>query len=270
MLSIFLAGCINIKPTYKREKIIEEIKKITQEEFSLKNVVVKEVKNTLYVYAPFKRILNDDLTWDEDVLKKTRYLSLTINRVLLSVDSPPEFYVIIISDIEHLGADFVQIGYFPDLKKFYMNYISYSQLSQRIITRPYLTPYALGDEEGKHIKYVDIKFADFLCGLISQYIQKFLQKRYAHQISLKEVAVNYKDKTIYLNIDADARYAQNIEEALPLEEILKIVAYYLKIYDFWNILGADLSLKGKTVKFLSRSSLRKIETFSQLPNLSNE
>lgn len=270
LLNTFFCACSKIEPTFKREDIKEEIKKICIEEFSMDNVVVNESGDTLFIYAPFERVLNDSWEWREDIIDKSRQLFLSISRVILSTDNPPEFYVVIISDIGNLGADFVQVGYIDDLRKFYLAFISNEEFQGRVLVKSYPNPYALGDVEGKHLTYIDIGFEEFFAELVAQYVLRFLQENYRFKLDVENVWGEFRGKVLRIVIKGITKIDERPENIVPLEKILKICAFYLRAYEFKECAGLEIYFNEVMLQHYSRASIEKVKSPSRLLLLREE
>ena len=103
-LLILLSACA-IPPTYSRKDISATIKRICKDEFNLQ-VTVWDYGDTVWVYAPMKLVddegklnITKDNRWKEEVSEDMRKISVSLNRVFLSIDKPPKFYCFIRSNI---------------------------------------------------------------------------------------------------------------------------------------------------------------------------
>jgi len=258
---LFFCACA-IPPTYKRRNVREEIKKICKKEFNI-NVVVKDVGETIWIYAPFKSILNKDLKIKDEVIDKMRKISLSISRVLLSLDKPPKFYVTVVSDIYETGADIIEIVNFEDLKKFFLFYISDEELADRTVIKSYFNLSALGDETGTHIPVHDIDFEEFLCELMVNKLSMYFTNKKIEGI--KEIKCDFDGDfyEIYLETtDENFKLTEPI-----LKDILKIFKFFIKIYEYKDFLGIKIYLNNKELEFFSFKSLENIKPPLRLKSL---
>ena len=150
--------------TYSRKNIEKAIKIICRDEFGIE-VKVSPAGETVWIYAPFKKLITEDGQWNQEALEDRRKIFLVLGRVFLSMDNPPKFYCLLASGIEGIGFDSYTIGLISDLIKFNTGFISLGDWDKRIAFFSFPNPQALGDTEGKHMQAYDIQpaeFADYL------------------------------------------------------------------------------------------------------------
>lgn len=163
LLLFFLLSC-TIPPTYTRDNIEKAIQDVCRDEFSIKARAAL-AGDTIWVYAPFKKLVTEDGQWEEKSLKDIRQIFHFLSRILLSMDVPPKFYCLLAADIEKVGIDTYTIGFIPDLIKFDMGFISLKERDERVAFFSLFNPRALGDTEGEHMQEYDIppdEFAGYL------------------------------------------------------------------------------------------------------------
>lgn len=163
LLLFFFLAC-TIPSTYTRDNIEKTIEDICRNKF---NVEVKAVLagDTIWVYAPFKKLAAESGQWEEKTLEVIREIFHSLGRVSLSMDNPPKFYCLLASNIEKMGIDTYTIGFIPDLVKFDMGFISIKERDARIAFLSFANPQALGDTQGSHMQPYDIppeEFAGYL------------------------------------------------------------------------------------------------------------
>ncbi|MBN2120873.1 MAG: hypothetical protein JW734_07465 [Candidatus Omnitrophica bacterium] len=263
-LLVLLSSCIQIESTYKRENIEESVKKICKEEYSLE-VDVQEVKDTIWIYAPLESLTTEEGSLDEEANEKIGNIVLSLQRVLLSIDKPPNFYVFVSSDIKKVGADLILIGFVPDIVKFQLRFISRDEFFQRRFLKFIINPLALGDSEGKHLKRFDIDLVYFMGLLIEQkIINTFARGDWASFFEVKVFRTSFDDTSKDFNIKIDIEGTTEPVAGLPdpFEETLKACSFYIhKIYNFtdFNYIKIEDLSSGK-IQTLSRRALEEIET----------
>lgn len=240
-----LGACQNItESTYKEGDIPQIVKKICRQEYGLE-VTTQRTDTTLWIYAPLTKILDKEYgvtegkLFDPEMVEKLRNILTTIGRVLISSDNTPEFYALVASDI-NLGVDYTLIGYVLDIKKSYANYIPWTEANRRYVIRLNLAPEAVGDSTGTHVKTYDVKMPEFLSEQMAQRIGVKLQEegwnkyfkveksegRFANNAFVIEYLINETSKP---QNGIDIR-----------EEILKIINYCLKAYEFRDFSQVEL------------------------------
>ncbi|MDP3142773.1 MAG: hypothetical protein Q8N14_02345 [Candidatus Omnitrophota bacterium] len=269
LITIFIFACSSeIPPTYKKEEIPNFIKKICKEEYSL-NVTTRVVGNTLWVYAPITRIIDKDYAvtkdkfFDDDMNDKLRKIMTSIGRVLISSDRAPEFYCLIISDIEERGLDYTLIGNVIDIKKSYAGFIPWAETNRRYVRKLENAPLALGDTEGKHIKPYDINLPEFIASQIAQRIEDRFREddlKYQHQVNIVEA--RFTPTTLVINADIkkqDMRIITSQNDYLT-KEVLKIIASVTRAYDFSNFSSVEIndSQNGKST-IINRTTVEAIK-----------
>jgi hypothetical protein len=168
-LSLALSSC---QPTYPKEKVTDSVIKLCEKEYNLKDVRAKIIGKTLWVYIPLERLVDENLQLDKEMAETIEDVALNIHRVALSTDRKIDFYVLVASDIKHIGADFTMIGYVPDIKKVILMDISRGDYLQRILRDFQANPRALNDKEGRHVYISDISLPMFLAEQISRRLKQ--------------------------------------------------------------------------------------------------
>jgi len=243
LLLFFLTSCsLSYEPTYKQEDIPHQIEKICQEEYNFK-VITKSSSNTLWIYAPLPRIIHKDFGidkekfLDEEVIDKLRNIIITVGRVFLSAENPPEFYGLVASDI-NIGIDYTLIGNTLDIKKSYAGFIPWNEANRRYVIKVELNPNALGDQNGKHLNPYDIKMEDFLAQQISQRIaMRFQDEELKKYFQIEKINGNFSEDTFSFEY-AIKRLA---DSKIKIEdEIIKIISYVLNSYEFDRFLMVEI------------------------------
>ena len=256
LLAIYLtSGCSSsTTPTYTRENIARSIQDICWSEYKIE-VKTKLVEDTVWVYLPLEDLFvkntkaekfsekfaveqinnefsNDNLrleyaikaipeqegyqeyTYNKSALEKMDSILKVLRRVVFSMGhsrtDEPKFFSFITADIKN-GFEIQEIFYYLDLKKVIYEFISWSEYQHRTIQDTHIREEITGDREGLHVDYKNITFEDFITAQIRQRIKLKFQKPEVDQ-----------------NADID-------------KEILKIVVYTLKIYDFKDFNTVELN-----------------------------
>ena len=147
---IILASCA-ITPTFTRKNIGRVLEKMCRNEFGIK-VTARLSGNTIWLYAPFKNIIDKDGKFNKKDQGKINNIFLSLRRVILSINRPPKFFCFVASNIKGTGWDIYRIGFIPDIVKAQLLLISLKELQQRIaFPPPFKNPKALGDKDGHHL-----------------------------------------------------------------------------------------------------------------------
>lgn len=239
-LALLIISC-NIAPTYSRQDIDKSIKKICREEFNL-TVEAWLLSDTVWVYAPFKQVFNDDLQWDKATLENVRRIFLALSRVLLSTDKPPSFFAFVIADVQKLGADLYYIGFIPDMVKMQKLFISLGQWQEREVIINSTNPQALGDYSGRHIDKYDFTMGEFISYLINQDIRKFFMSApVKNAFQINDVKTRYIDGTISILLNITPINKENQDSISPFETAKETARKFLKIYsEFDDILEVTI------------------------------
>lgn len=249
-LSIFIIilffGCeAQIGSTYKERDIPYLVKKICKEEYRL-DVTTIRTFNTLWIYAPVDKILHkdygvkEDKFFDEELSEKLRNILITTGRVLLSSDNAPEFFGLLASDVK-LGLDYTIIGNVLDIKKSYSGSIPWPEANRRYVMRFKLSPEAVDDLTGGHLRDFDVKFPDFLAEQIAQRISGQF-----HDESLKKYFKVEKSTGSFINnafvfeylIEQVAKTDKKIDIK---EKALDIIAYCIRTYEFKDFSTVEIN-----------------------------
>jgi len=256
---IILTSCsFPSEPTYKQQNIPYQIEKICKEEYNLK-LVTKLFQNTLWIYAPLPRIIHKDFTInkdkliDEEVIDKLRNILITIGRVFLNADNPPEFYCLVATDI-NLGIDYTLIGNTLDIKKSYAGSIPWPEANRRYLIKIEVNPEGIGDETGKHLNFYSAKMEEFLAQQIAQRISmRFQEEGLKKYFQIEKVKGTFNEDVFMFEYAIKKTDASkiNIED-----EIINIISYVLNSYEFNKFLMVeikDLISGNKTI--LSRAKI---------------
>jgi len=219
----FLASC-SIPPTYSRQNITKVIQDMCKEEFDL-DVKTWEAGNTIWIYAPLKKIADDQGKWDQEASEDIRQISLSLIRVFLNMDKPPGFYCLVASDIEDIGVDVYTIEFIPDRIKFQMKQISLEQRHQRVVFDSFRNPKALGDTEGKHIPFTEeITLEKHIAYLVKQNLRrKFTDPDIKDDYKINDLRTAFSNKTLQVlfNIEVVSDKDGSLSPFLEAEKIIK-------------------------------------------------
>ena len=158
------------------------------------------------------------------VLRCVRRLIFSLKRYRYE----PEFFVTVVTDTKN-GIELIDVTYVDDLKKVLYEMISWVEYQHRNIEDIKISPEAVGDKEGKHLKLYDIEFKDFFIEQIKQ--------RLRSKFSRGEVEKG---------ADID-------------KEVLKSIKNVLEIYNFndFSLLELKNLVTDKTVSFSRAAVLEK-------------
>ena len=246
LISFFISGCsYPIEPTYKEKDIPLIIKKICKDEYGL-DVTTQRTDNTLWIYAPVEQILHKDYAtdpsklFDEKMLDKLRNILITVGRVLISSDNTPQFFALLVSDI-NLGIDYSISGNILDIKKSYSGSIPPEETNRRYVVKFLSSPEAIGDKAGLHFIPYDITLTDFLAEQISQRIGgRFQSDELKSYFKVEKSEGEFKDGVFSFNYSIE-EIAKPKAKIKIRNEILNIIAYCLKTYEFNDFLGISIT-----------------------------
>ncbi|MCF7870151.1 MAG: hypothetical protein K9L69_02300 [Candidatus Omnitrophica bacterium] len=229
LASIFIALTVSCTATstYSQKNIEQIIEKLCQEEFNIE-VNAWLVEETLWVYVPLDKTLDEIGQPTDSFSKKTRQIFLTLKRAFLNMNNPPQFYCFVVSDIKDKGIDFYRIGFVPDLIKFQMGLISLQQFNQRMVFVSFENKKALGDNEGGHIVQYNINIGDFIGYLIRQELNNVFVS-YSEKVKVKQIQSYYQKGKLGIIFDIEIdKKNKNISE--PFGKAREIIKKYLEIY----------------------------------------
>jgi hypothetical protein len=243
---ISLSGCsTEIKPTYKEEDIPRIVQEICKKEYSL-DVITERAPSTLWIYAPLSKILHKeygtkpDKFFDDEIMDKLRNILNTIGRVVISSDVTPEFFALLASDIT-IGLDYTIIGNVLDIKKSYAGVIPWTEANRRYVMKFTITPEAIGDSSGIHLLAYEIKLRDFLAQQIAQRIAaRFRDEGLDKYFKGEKSEGRFEDETFIFEYSI-SRIAQTDKNINILKEILDIIAYCLKSYEFTDFSKVEIT-----------------------------
>lgn len=240
----------------------QAIKKLCREEYNL-GVKVYETSQTVWIYTAFDCLTDEKGFLDKTCEGKIGDIFLSLERIFLSIDKPPEFYAFCASGTEKLGSDFMVIGFIPDIKKFKTYFISRGELFQRRLLSFEVNPLALGDKEGTHINKYNLTLPIFISLLIEEKIKNsFYPKNTASESYLKTCRVFYDSqrKAFYVKICVNAK-EDGAKLSNSLNTAAKICSYFIcEVYDFSDFayLKIDDFTSGKSRVF-NKKALQEIK-----------
>lgn len=212
-------------------------------------------RNSLWVYLPQEKLLDSKFNFLEDAALNLDHASLVIGRVILNTPDPPQFYVLVASDIKSIGLDYIIISYSKDLKRYYYSRISRGEFAKRRISQVKLNILALDDTKGAHLAPQDIDIHIFLAEQIKKRIEDKLKEEPLKQIiSVKSVNADFKDNRFIFNLDfSKINPAATIDAS---KEAQKIAATVLKDYDLKDFEAVSINevVTGKNIT-LSQKAL---------------
>jgi hypothetical protein len=170
--------------------------------------------------------------FNPQVMDKINKILRSLRRVVFSLRHDgyePKFFIVAASDIKN-GVELIETTYIDDLKKAFYGIISWSEYQQRSLQDIRVSPEAIGDFEGRHIKFQDIDFKEFLVGQIKQRIRLKFNR-------------------------AEAEKGANIDR-----EVLKSIKNVLEIYKFKDFLVLDL----KNLITDNKTSLSRAAVFEKI------
>src|SRR5581483_7940873 len=128
-LTLLAAGCN--KPTYPKERLTEEVKKLFRQELQVEPKT-ELVGKTLYVSFEIEKLVTENFELPDDVSKKFEDAMLSINRIGLSTDADIQYAVIEAYD-RLWGAQTTLIRRMEDLKSLLYWRIGQKDFEERLI-----------------------------------------------------------------------------------------------------------------------------------------
>lgn len=244
LVSIFLVFLISctISSSYSRKDVDKAIKKICKEEFGL-DVGVWVKNDTIWVYAPFKKLVDSQGQYDEKADKDLQHIYLSLRRAFLNMDEPPRFYCFIASDTEEFGLDTYNLVFVPDLIKYSLGLISRDEFSEKNVYLNFANIEALGDKEGKHITKYDISIVEFLALLVEQNIEReFLYSETKDNYQINDIHVDPYSLAMDVSFDIEVKdYVVGFPSPLERAEelIREILSYYASFHQIQQITLKD-------------------------------
>lgn len=229
LLLLSFVSCYT-SPTYTRLDTANVIKDICNEEFNL-TVNAWDVGDTLWIYIPVDRILDDNNQIDQALSEDVRLIFLSLERVMLSLDNPPKFYCLVFADTKTQGIDLYYAGFVPDLIKYRMGLISVNDMQERQFFFPIEEPKALGDTTGRHITKYNLNMGEFISYLVRQsMVRTFAAPDIKDKFKIHDLQTYYSNGKlgVMFNIEIQ-KYDDELLE--PFEEAKKAIKKLLTIYD---------------------------------------
>lgn len=239
--TLFASSCQPIKPTYTKEKIVESITSLCQEEYNIEPKVWL-LGETVWIYIPLPHLITKEVKWDKEVAEKINKVIMGASRVLLSMKPRPQFMVVVASDTQEYGIDYTMITWIPDIVKFQLQFISRDEFARRNVIKIEENAKALFDTEGNHIKKKEIRMGDFLAGQIAQRIYtKFgLDPKFKDYFKVENSNAIFEEETFRINASIKQIKTPPQGSIDIQKEIIKIIAYVIREYDFKDFLLVEV------------------------------
>jgi len=270
LLVLSLTAC-TIPPSYSRKNIDKVIKKICKEEYNI-DVVTWLVKDTVWVYAPFGRFVDQEGGWDKKVTEDFGRIFHSLSRAFLNMEKPPKFYCFVASDVKYRGIDLYHIGFIPDKIKFDMGLISLGEREKRLGYIYFPNPQALDDTKGRHINKYNVVIEEFMALLIEQNMEKeFNFSKFANNYQTSSFIAQYQKDQIEVSFNIRIK---KYKEGLPLvmektqEIVTKVIDDYAAFHGIKKVILKDnFNEKIKVLEFQPQSQSMSVLEFSKKPKL---
>lgn len=237
----FFLGCQPIKPTYTKEKIVESITSLCKQEYNIEPKVWL-LEETVWIYLPLPRLITKEVQWDKETAEKINKVIVGASRVVLSMNPRPQFMAVVASDTQEYGLDYTIITWIPDIVKFQLQFISRDEFHRRTLAKIEEDPRALFDTEGNHIEKRQIKMGDFLAGQITQrvYAKFSLEPKFKDYFKVEKVETIFGEEIFRINYDIKQIKNLSPDSINIRKEILKIISYVIKEYNFKDFLWVEI------------------------------
>ncbi|RKY33296.1 MAG: hypothetical protein DRP74_00235 [Candidatus Omnitrophota bacterium] len=260
LIAVFLSGCLKIEPTYTKEKIVDSVISLCLTEYNIEPKVWL-LEDTLWIYIPVSSLITSNLQLDQETFIAINKVMLGASRVVLSMKPRPQFIVVVASDTQQYGLDYMITTWIPDIVKYQLQLISRDEFGRRNLIEISEDAKALGDEEGRHLEKKDINFWEFLSLQISQRIRfKFtLDPKYQDYFKLGEINSEISGNTFRIKAYIEKIKALPDDKINVQKEIAKIVFEVIKAYEIKDYLLIDIenTATGKKALF-TKSELVKL------------
>jgi hypothetical protein len=238
LLIFIFTGCNPVSQFLPREKIPEEIKRLCKEEYNL-SVKTNLTDNTIWVYIPLEHLINEDMQINKDIAERIDNVTLNISRTLLNTKGPPDFFVLVASDIS-LGADYFLLGYTLDIMKYQQKFISREDFMSRHVTGFEINPDAVGDKDGSHIEIFDFSLPRFLAEQVAQRTElKFRSDDLKNYFEVNSIDAIFENQSFRFYVDIKM-VAEPQEEIDIIDVLLKVFNYVMKNYDFEDFYDIEI------------------------------
>lgn len=236
-LTLLISGCFSIEPTYTKEKISEAIISLCKKEYDIEPKVWL-LGETVWIYLPLSRLVTKEVKLDPEKVEKINRVMMAAIRVVLSMKPRPQFMAVVASDIQEYGIDYTIINWIPDLVKYQLELISRDEFGRRNVVFIKENAQAISDMQGKHIEKKEIMMGDFLAEQIAQRIQtKFgVEPAFKDYFKVGKVEGVFKDNTFFINAEIEKLKNPPAGKIDLQKEMLKIIAYVAREYDFKDFL----------------------------------
>mgnify|MGYP001578301456 FL=1 len=254
-LCLNLSGCQeSLEPTFKEEDIPYLVKQICKDEYKL-DVLTHRTETTLWIYIPFEKILHKEYgvkegkVLDEEMTDKLRNILTTVGRVVLSANKTPEFFALWSSDVT-VGLDYIIIGNVLDIKKSYAGSLPFTEANKRYVIKFTVSPEAVKDTIGMHLKFNNVRMPDFLTQQMTQTLSvKFQGEILKKYFKVEKIDGVFSNEAFILEYSIQPLLKPD-KPIDVMKEILNTVTYCIKIYDFQDFARVEINDLGKQDKIV--------------------
>ncbi|MCX7940411.1 MAG: hypothetical protein N2555_01385 [Endomicrobia bacterium] len=243
VLTLFLPSCR--KPTYPKEKLVLEAKKLLKKEGNLEGEL-KLVEKTMFlrVDIPKEEIITEDKKLLQKAIKRIEKASIIITRLALSTDAEVEFLVTI-AKVKNQDFCIRIINYLQDIKDLIYMKISRGDYEKRIVFE--MLPYS-------KIAFQEINFNEFIGRLVASNYNMFIRSNPFAGALLSKTLLEFErienNDVIFLSIntDIDIPAVKLLFESLVREYFLDIK----KRYKTYQNLPHTVVVTDKKGKYLAK------------------
>ncbi len=217
-------------PSYTFDDAAQMLEKICYQEFQIE---VKSwlVDETLWVYVPLEKALTSEGDYAPEFTEKIPWVFNAIERIVLNMDKPPDFFSLVFSDRDYAGMFFYYVGFVPDRVKFAVGLISLQEIEERTVFLPLQKNQVIKDEEGNILRY-NLTIGEFIGYLTRQaLINKYAYANQNQAIRAREIDSFFTYGNLKISFDI-ALDENNNSLAQPFAKTKKTLKKYLEIYDY--------------------------------------
>lgn len=258
-VALALAGC---GPTYHAATIRESIQQLAKREYGL-DIDVALAGKTVAARFKVDNLIGELVAEDQQIWKRMDDLMLVLSRVVLSVDIPPDFFILDIADAENDGMHLMFTRSVLDIRKLMAEALSRTQYLDRLIVefvingeRVAFDPVeadilrlmmmAAGADPSGHappgpFEIQEVALPSFLAKVSGQSVKRLLRESnpYKDALNIREAVGMFQETKnlprFQLSLDVAGRPAapfRNVLEKKALPEALRAVEEIFRSYKF--------------------------------------
>ncbi|MBN2143913.1 MAG: hypothetical protein JW774_04735 [Candidatus Aureabacteria bacterium] len=205
---LFFLGKTDLSPSYQRKSLSHSLETLCNDEYSLP-VTVHMQGDTVWIETWIDALRTaDDKSYQEDALIRMKIILKSLDRIVLSIDSPPKTYIICMKETRSLKYALI-MGIIKDMIQFQYGYLPYAEYSRRRVDE---------NHSGSPPHPFELTLENFLSKLIEREILQVFEQLHDY-FEMKNFKMDYSLSKSEFTIDYTIRPLKKTTPLLVFNQI---------------------------------------------------